>query len=87
MAAVVVGRNGQDAPVVPTWSNGGHWSFHILQGRVRAGIEVLGSADWISGTSKGLSKSRVHAACFETKGQPFYGWFVDGNSNKSQARF
>jgi len=22
--------------------------------------------------------SRVKAACFEIKGQPFYGWFVDG---------
>jgi hypothetical protein len=31
--------------------------------------------------------SRVNAACFEIKGQPFYGWFVDGSKDKTQARF
>ena len=31
--------------------------------------------------------SRVHAAYLETKGQPFYGWFLDGSDDKSQARF
>jgi len=51
--------------------------FYILPGRKRAGIKVLGSADWILGTWEGLPKSRVHAAWFEIKGQPFYGWFGD----------
>jgi hypothetical protein len=32
----------------------------------------LDSADW--GTLQGLPRSRVHAACLEIKGQPFYGW-------------
>jgi hypothetical protein len=63
------------------------WSFSILHGRRRAGIKVLGSADWILGTWKGLPKSRVNAACLEIQGQPFYGWFADGSSNKIQARF
>jgi hypothetical protein len=40
-----------------------------------------------SGNVQRFAKSRVHAACFETKGQPFYGWCVDGSRNKSQARF
>jgi hypothetical protein len=26
--------------------------------------------------------SRVHAAYLEAKGQPFYGWFVDGSDDK-----
>jgi hypothetical protein len=39
------------------------------------------------GGTKVCPRSRVHAACFEIKGQPFYGWFVDGSNDKTQARF
>lgn len=31
-----------------------------------------------------LPRSRVHAASFETKGQPFYGWFTDGSKDKAE---
>jgi hypothetical protein len=43
--------------------------------------------DWILGAWKGSPMSRVHAAYLETKGQPFYGWFVDGSDDKIRARF
>jgi len=39
------------------------------------------------GEAKVCPRSRVHAACFKIKGQPFYGWFVDGCNDKTQARF
>jgi len=46
-------------------------------------MEALGSADWILATYECPSKSRVHAACPETGGQPFYGWCDDGSSEYS----
>jgi hypothetical protein len=50
-------------------------------------VKVLGSAVWILGALEHLPRSRVHAACLETKGQPFYGWFASESKDKSRARF
>jgi len=52
-----------------------------------AGAKKIGSADWILLRLERFPISRVHAAYLETKGQPFYGWFVDGSDDKIQARF
>jgi hypothetical protein len=37
--------------------------------------------------SQGYPETRVHAACLEMKGQPFYGWFVDGKQAQDPSPF
>jgi hypothetical protein len=49
--------------------------------------KVPGADSNLGSWNLALAKSRVHAACCESKGQPFYGWFVDGSNDKTQARF
>jgi hypothetical protein len=58
-----------------------------LPARKRKGIKVSATRTEIWEWNSALSKSRVHATCFEITGQPFYGGFVDGGDNKTKARF